>query len=190
MIRHLLLLLLLAPGMGPARAEEPPLLPDVALTDHHGQPFSPAALRGRWSLLAIGYTSCPDVCPFVLANLEAVLTELSTRMAPERLPRVVFLAADPARDAPVLPDYMRSFHPDFLGVTGTEAEIDRLVAGVDGTVRREPADAFGHYLVAHSAFVSVIDPEGRVVAKLRPPFEPEPTAATLTGLFRGMPPEG
>jgi protein SCO1/2 len=190
MIRRLLLLAPLALGIASTRAEEPPLLPDFALTDHHGRLFSREHLRGRWSLLAIGYTSCPDVCPFVLANLEAVLTELSTRMSPERLPHVVFLAVDPARDAPALPDYMRSFHPDFLGVTGTEMEIQKVVSGVDGAVRREPADAFGHYLVAHTAFVSVIGPGGHVVAKLRPPIEPGPTTAMLAGLLRGMPPEG
>jgi protein SCO1/2 len=188
LMRRLLVLLLLFRSLSSAHASEPKPLPEFTLTDHRGQPFSLASMRGRWSMLALGYTSCPDICPFVLTNLETVLTTLSTRMAPERLPRVIFLAVDPRRDAPALGDYMAGFHPDFLGVTGPEAEVARLVAGVDGVARMETAaDPSGQYLVAHSAFVSVIDPAGRVVAKLSPPLDPETIADRLAGLLRGSP---
>jgi protein SCO1/2 len=184
----LALLAVLALGSpAPSRSTEPKPLPSFALTDHHGQPFSLATMRGRWTVLALGYTSCPDICPFTLMNLEDVLTALSTRMAPERLPRIVFLAVDPARDRPVLAAFMRSFHPAFLGVSGPENEVASLVGALDGVARHEPANASGNYAVVHSAFLSVVDPTGRVVAKLYPPLEAGPTADALARLLRAAP---
>jgi protein SCO1 len=187
-LRFLALLAVLAlasPALG--RSTEPKRLPSFALTDHHGEPFSLATMRGRWTVLALGYTSCPDICPFTLMNLEDVLTVLSTRMAPERLPRIVFLAIDPARDRPVLAAFMRNFHPAFLGISGSENEVSSLVAALDGVARHEPADALGNYAVVHSAFLSVVDPTGRVVAKLYPPLDPGPTADALARLLRAAP---
>jgi protein SCO1/2 len=184
----LALLAILALGSpAPGRSTEPKPLPSFALTDHHGQPFSLATMRGRWTVLALGYTSCPDICPFTLMNVEDVLTALSTRMAPERLPRIVFLAVDPARDRPVLATFMRSFHPAFLGVSGPENEVASLVGALGGVARHEPADASGNYAVVHSAFLSIVDPTGRVVAKLYPPLEAGPTADALARLLRAAP---
>ena len=37
--------------------------------------------------------------------------------------------------------------------------------------------------MTHSAAVAVIDPQGRLVAKISPPFEPAPTAQFLADLF-------
>jgi cytochrome oxidase Cu insertion factor (SCO1/SenC/PrrC family) len=48
---------------------------------------------------------------------------------------------------------------------------------------RAKSDARGNYQVAHSAAVAVIDPQGRLVAKISPPFEPAPTAQFLADLF-------
>ncbi|PWC40369.1 SCO family protein [Azospirillum sp. TSO22-1] len=166
--------------------EPPAALPAFALEDHDGRPFTPAALAGRWTLVAVGYTSCPDVCPFTLANLEAVRAELATTTAPERLPRVVFLAVDPARDRPILRDYVHHFHPDFVGVTGGAEAVAVLLAGLDAKAVISPPDANGAYEVAHSAAVGVVAPDGRLVAKLSPPFDPAETAAFLTGLIRGL----
>lgn len=159
--------------------DDPADLPAFSLEDHDGQPFTEASLKGHWSLILIGYTSCPDVCPFTLANLEHVISEVSQRVRPENLPKVVFLAVDPERDRSELKDYMALFHPDFLGVTGERAEIDKLVAGLDGAYSIQKPDETGWYAVNHSAAVSVIDPNGKLRAKLAPPFEAYGTADAL-----------
>lgn len=164
--------------------DAPVALPAFELEDHHGREFTRESLAGRWHLLLAGFTHCPDVCPFTLANLQRVMAELSLRTMPDKLPRVLFLAVDPKRDRPVLRDYVEHFHPDFLGVTGDEAAVDALVAALDGLVRRGEPDAQGDYEVAHSAAVSVIDPQARVVARLNPPLAPPETAAYLSRLMR------
>ncbi len=189
MLRRALFLLLLAVTPAEARIagvllDQPVALPAFTLEDHDGKPFTERSLPGRWTLLALGFTNCPDVCPVTLSDLEAARAELSTTTTPERLPRILFLAVDPARDRPVLRAYTTRFHPDFLGVTGDPGAIARLADGLDAKLRIGPPDATGAYEVAHSAAVSVIDPEGRLVAKLSPPFDPAETAAFLTGLAR------
>ena len=164
--------------------DAPRALPAFALEDHSGKPYGPERLKGHWTLILIGYTNCPDVCPFTLSNLEALIAELSQTMMPDKLPRVVFLAADPKRDTLLLADYVAHFHPDFVGVTGALDQIDLLVKGLDGFVRRDKPDADGNYRVSHSAAVSIVGPDGTLRGRIMPPFPPAETAAFLANLMR------
>jgi protein SCO1/2 len=154
------------------------------LNDHNGKPFTAEQLKGRWSLILAGFTHCPDVCPFTLANLEQVVTELGLRVRPDRLPAVVFLAVDPDRDRANIKDYVVQFHPDFIGVTGELGEIERALKGIDAVAIRAKPDPHGNYQVTHSAAVAVIDPQARLAAKINPPFEPKATADFLADLIR------
>jgi protein SCO1/2 len=156
--------------------DSPPVVQAFTLDDHNGKPFTADSLKGHWSLVLAGFTNCPDVCPFTLA-------ELGLRVRPDRLPTVIFLAVDPDRDRPNLKDYVVQFHPDFIGVTGAIDQVDRALKGIDAIAVRAKPDARGNYQVTHSAAVAVIDPQGRLVAKISPPFEPAPTAQFLADLF-------
>lgn len=158
--------------------DAPEALPEFALTDHFGRDFSKQNLQGGWSMVMLGFTYCPDVCPFTLGNLEHVVAEMSLRVRPQNLPKVIFLSVDPDRDREGLKDYTSYFHPDFIGVTGDKPEIDTLVEGLDAFYRFVPKGE--DYEVQHSASVSVIDPDGMLRAKLQPPFDPGPTAEFLS----------
>jgi protein SCO1/2 len=163
----------------------PKLLPAFALEDHDGRPFANDRLQGRWSLVMLGFTHCPDVCRFTLQNLALVLEQMSTRVAPERLPQVVFLAVDPDRDKPVLAGYVKHFGESFVGITGSAEGIKTLVDGLQGYVRIAGKQAGSvSYQVHHSAIVSLIDPQGRIRATLNPPMEPAAAAEFLTELMR------
>ncbi|WP_163269532.1 SCO family protein [Chelativorans alearense] len=167
--------------------DEPSQLGDFQLTDHRGEPFTLEDLVGQWSLVFLGFTHCPDVCPFTLANLEAVRSQLSMLVPPERLPQIVFLAVDPARDRPVLADYVAHFDLSFIGITGEPGEIARLAHGLDAYYRLEKkSDDDDAYDVVHSAAVAVVNPAGAVKAKITPPFHPQGTANYLHLLLRGM----
>ena len=166
--------------------DEPVAVSEFSLVSHGGEEFSSDRLKGQWTLLFLGFTHCPDVCPFTLANLEEVRTELSQLVSPARLPEVVFLAVDPERDTKVLEDYVKHFGISFTGITGDRAEIDRLVESIDGFYRLEksgPQD--DAYDVTHSAAVAVINPDGEIAAKISPPFHPFNTANYLFRLMRG-----
>jgi protein SCO1/2 len=163
----------------------PKPLAAFSLTDHRGQSFGNDRLAGKWSLVMLGFTQCPDVCPYTLQNLTFVMEQLSLRVSPEKLPQVVFVAVDPARDTPVLAEYVTAFNPDFIGITGAFEMVTPLIEGVEGFVRiPDMKPGRDNYQVQHSAFVAVIDPQGRLAARLNPPMDPATTAIFLAGLMR------
>ncbi len=159
--------------------DKPEALPAFNLKDHTGKPFTAESLHGRWTLSVLGFTHCPDVCPFVLSNLAAVLTEMATWVRPDNLPNLVFVAVDPARDADLLGDYVKHFDPRILGVTGEHAELAKFVEGIDGFYRLMKPEAEGVYDIQHSASIIVTAPDGRVHVKLSPPLAPKEVAQYL-----------
>ncbi|MEW8306812.1 MAG: SCO family protein [Candidatus Thiodiazotropha endolucinida] len=116
--------------------------------------------RGKVVLLYFGYTKCPDVCPTSLSIIAQALNELSE----EELKSVhgVFISVDPRRDdVQVLDEYVRHFHPNLVGVTGSEgevAEVARRYGAQYEEVALEGSD-FG-YAVNHSSVTYLITPEG------------------------------
>jgi protein SCO1 len=184
-------LFLLSAASGLAAKSDPetvspatPLAP-VALTDHRGAAFTNDRFTGKWSLILLGFTQCPDICPFTLQNLTQVVEQLSMRVSPERLPQVIFVGVDPERDRPVLAEYVAAFSPDFVGISGEWANISTLVESLGGFVRiADKTPGSDRYQVFHSASVAVIDPQGRLAARINPPMEPAATAIFLTGLMR------
>ncbi|MEO2242625.1 MAG: SCO family protein [Candidatus Poseidoniia archaeon] len=74
---------------------DPPLAPDFTLTDQHGDALTLSDLEGRVIVVAFVYTSCPDICIAISANMAWVQANLG-----EYEERVVFISItiDPARD--------------------------------------------------------------------------------------------
>ena len=150
-------------------------IPDFVLRDHRGEAFSQDQLKGQWSLLFFGYTSCPDVCPFVLQELALVKKAFEERTDSEReMPEVVFVSVDPDRDSQIrLSEYMNFFDSDFVGVSGPDEELQILASGV-GAYYRVPDVAEGQgYLVDHASKIFLVDPNGRFLALLDDPHDPE-----------------
>ncbi|MEP2758857.1 MAG: SCO family protein [Hyphomicrobiales bacterium] len=167
--------------------DEPSAIAPFKLKDQTGAAYTAEDLKDHWTLLFLGFTHCPDVCPFTLANLEAVRTELSQLVSPDKLPEVVFLAVDPDRDMDILADYVKHFGISFTGITGDRDEINSLVESIDGYYRLEKkSEADNAYDVVHSAAVTFINPDGHVTAKISPPFHPFTTASYLYRHMRGI----
>jgi protein SCO1 len=158
-------------------------LPEFAFIDHAGQPFDPDRLRGRWSLIFFGFTSCPDVCPTTLSQLAQVEKRLADLPAEAR-PQVILVSVDPQRDTPEhLASYVKFFSPSFVGVTGSPAAIKKFTHAMGVPVAITPTGADG-YTVDHSAAVFAIDPAGELRALFSPPHSPETLAADLRRLTR------
>lgn len=133
--------------------------PDFSLTDQHGRPFQLSEQRGNVVLLYFGYTYCPDVCPTTLGDFKRLHRLLGDKAARVKF---VFVTADPERDKPErLRKYLEIFHPDFLGLVGTEAELQDVYRKYDIFVQKqEVKDSAAEYLVSHTASVTLIDPDG------------------------------
>jgi protein SCO1/2 len=167
--------------VSPSRA-----LRDFSLLDHHGQPFGPAQLRGHWSLMLFGYTSCPDFCPTTLITLAALQKRLRSGAAPLR-PQVIFLSVDAKRDTPaVLANYVPAFDPEFIGLTApSQAALEAAAAGLGVAVSITPAPD-GTYAVDHSAAIFVVNPEGRLAAILTGPFTVDALQSDLQHILAGQ----
>jgi len=99
--------------------------PDFALIDENGQPFQLSDLRGKWILLAYGYTHCPDVCPLTLSHLRDVKKTVDSNGDEVQ---VVFVTIDPERDTPdIMQKYVghfdKAFPQKFKGLSGAPEEI-------------------------------------------------------------------
>jgi protein SCO1 len=133
---------------------------DFVLTDDNGQRFQLSSLRGKAVLIFFGYTSCPDACPTTLSKLSAVYRKLGDDA---KRVKTLYVSVDPERDTPaVLKADLGSFHLDALGLTGTKAEIDKVVAlyGASYEIIPTPESAM-KYSVAHSTTLYGLDPAGR-----------------------------
>jgi protein SCO1/2 len=174
--------LLLRPYQFSGLLEDPPRpAPDLALTDQNSQPFALSQLRGEWVLLTFGYTTCPDVCPVTLAHLRQTREMLGDAGSEWR---VVFASVDPARDTPeVLAGYLPHFGPDLIGLTGTEAEVATAAAAYGVQYEKRDLETAVGYLVNHSAFTYVIDPNFQLVLTIPFGARSEEIARDLTELM-------
>ena len=102
---------------------QPRALPAFALTHVGWPPATRATLRGAWTLVFLGFTHCPDVCPTTLAEL-AGAEALGRPMPAAIRPRVLFVSVDPERDTPAgLATTRTIFQPDTLAATGDPAAL-------------------------------------------------------------------
>lgn len=149
-----------APSFRGSVLEPPVAVPDFTLTDQYGQPFRLSDQRGQVVLLFFGYTSCPDVCPTTLGTWRRVHQALGDDA--DRV-RFVFVTVDPERDTTErLGLHVNAFNPDFVGLTGTPAELEAVydLFGVIHEKDTSSGSALG-YLVNHTATTFVVDPDGR-----------------------------
>ena len=151
------------------------------LVDHNHAVFNNAALQQRWSFVFFGYTYCPDVCPTTLSVLNSIAQRLQD--VDEDI-RFVMVTVDPQRDTPErLAEYVTYFNGDFLGVTGSDQELEQLTRQLGILYNRvESENGSENYLVDHTAAVFLFDPDGRYHAVFTPPL----SAENIAGDFRKM----
>jgi protein SCO1 len=151
---------------------QPRPLPPLQLIDQDNRPFDAQRLRGGWSLLFFGFTSCPDVCPVTMRAL-AETSKLLADLPESRRPRVVMISVDPERDTPEqLAAYVKGFDPTFVGATGTKPAIDELAQRMGVLAATRPLES-GGYTVDHTTSVFLIDPDGALHALFSAPHSPK-----------------
>lgn len=148
------------------------------LTDQNGKRVTDQSFRGKYTLVFFGFTFCPDVCPGTLQVVTAALDRLG-QAGNDIVP--VFITVDPARDTPeVMRDYAKSFHPRLVALTGSEADIEKAArayrvyyAKAKGTENEKD------YLMDHSAFLYLMDKDGKFVKHFTAGTNPEELANGL-----------
>lgn len=133
----------------------------VTSTSH---PFTHQDLLGSFSLVYFGFTNCPDICPEELDKMGEVVDRIDAKYG-KKIINPVFISCDPARDTvPQLQRYIEDFHPRMVGLTGTFEAVKQACKAYRVYFSTPPgADPLGDYLVDHSIFFYLMDPEGKFV---------------------------
>jgi protein SCO1/2 len=133
-----------------------------SLTAPDGTTVTDQIYRGKWLLVYFGYTFCPNTCPTTLLEIATALERLGPDAAKVQ---PIFITVDPKRDTPdVMAQYTQSFDPRIVGLTGTPAQI-AAVAHEYGAyyVAHKSDEGTNDYLIDHSTYVYVMDPQGQFV---------------------------
>lgn len=130
-----------------------------ALTAPDGSTVTDRTYRGKWLLVYFGYTSCPDLCPTTLLTIAETLKALGPDAAQTQ---PLFITLDPQRDTPaIMGEYVQSFDPRIVGLSGSLAEIDVVAQAYGAYVaRHEPEAIGGNYTVDHSNAIYLMDTDG------------------------------
>lgn len=160
---------------------EPRPLPPFTLQQSDGTPLDQDELAGRWTLVFFGFTHCPDICPMTLAQLAQAEKQWQA-LPDDQQPQVLFVSVDPERDTPELAGrYATHFSPAFLAATASHEVLEPFARTMGMVYMQSPLEG-GGYTVDHSSSIAVLDPEGRLVALMRPPFDAAVIAADMRAL--------
>lgn len=130
----------------------------LRLTDDSGKPRQLSDYRGKVVIVFFGYTSCPDVCPITLAELASVMKKLGREANDVQ---VLFVTFDPERDsAAVMKRYLANFNPSFVGLTGSDAEIQKTAKDFKVFYQKVDGPTADSYTIDHQAVSYVFDRSG------------------------------
>src|SRR3569833_883687 len=146
------------------------------LVDQNGKSITDQDMKGKPFLVFFGFTHCPDVCPTTLFDVSEVFRALGPDAKDVR---ALFVTVDPERDTPaVLKDYLSSFDPRIIGVTGDDAAIAAAEKSYRVYAKKVPTDG-GGYTMDHTAIVYLMNKDGRFVTPFNMKRRPEEAAADL-----------
>ncbi len=145
------------------------------LINQEGVEVSERDFLGRPSLVFFGYTHCPDICPTKLLEVSEIFRALGA----DKKINALFMTIDPERDTPaLLKDYLSSFDPRIVGLTGTPEAI----AAAEKTFRvyaRKVETGEGSYSMDHTALVYLMDRQGRFITVFNTEQDPQAAARAL-----------
>jgi cytochrome oxidase Cu insertion factor (SCO1/SenC/PrrC family) len=136
------------------------------LIDHQGRERTERDFRGRLMLVYFGFTSCPDICPTDLQQMSFALERLGSDA---RTVVPIFITLDPQRDTrALLSRYVPSFHPQMVGLTGSEAAIRKAADAYKVYYAKVAVKGAARYTIDHSSFIYLMSPEGKYLGFFPP----------------------
>jgi protein SCO1/2 len=144
-----------------------------------GQEVTEAALKGKYALFFFGFTFCPDACPTALNTFSLVLGKLG---ADADKVQPVFVSIDPDRDTPaVLKEYLSSFDPRIMGLTGTPEAIAETAKAFRVYYAKQGDGEF--YLMDHSTAIIVMNPDYQYAGVMAGNLQPDEMVAKLRDII-------
>ena len=142
---------------------------DFNLTGPEGKTVSLEDFRNKVVLIYFGYTFCPDVCPITLSNLKLLMLDMGEKAEDVQ---VIFISIDPERDTyEKLKDYVPYFHPTFIGLTGSEADLAAVAKKYQTFYLKQKVESEAGYLMAHTDVVILVDQNGRYRGRYKSKYD-------------------
>ena len=144
------------------------------LVDQNGTAVTDQTFKGKLMLIYFGFTFCPDACPTALGVMSAAMDKLDVaadRVAP------IFITVDPDRDTQaVMKEYVSSFHPAMVGLTGTPEQIAKVAKAYRVFYQKAAGSTPGEYLMDHTLLIYLMDGDGQYLTHFGPDATPEQIA--------------
>ncbi|PAU71865.1 SCO family protein [Vreelandella alkaliphila] len=144
--------------------------------DVTGGPIEMPSTQGDFSLsqldeddiaiVSFGYTYCPDVCPMNQAVKRQALAQLSDAQRERVVP--IMITVDPERDTlPRMEEYMQFFGDTFIGLVGSQEQLEDVAARYGVIWRRvEAPDSAMAYTIDHSASLFLVNRNGEILQRV------------------------
>lgn len=118
------------------------------------------------AIVSFGYTYCPDVCPINQAVKRQALNQLDDTHRERVVP--ILITVDPERDTLArMEEYMQFFGDEFIGLVGSQAQLEEVAARYGVIWRRvEAPDSAMAYTIDHSASLFLVNREGDVLQRV------------------------
>jgi protein SCO1 len=136
------------------------------LTDQHGRTRTESDPDGHLQLLFFGYAQCQEICSAALPQMVDVAEALSAQgitITP------ILITVDPARDTEdAMAPAMAKLSPDFVGLTGTQAElaVAHKAFAIESSFQFD--DPASGPVYAHGGFIYLLDRQGKFLTLLPP----------------------
>jgi protein SCO1/2 len=162
--------------------EDPSPAPALDLLTLEGAPFQLDELGGQIVLILFGYTSCPDVCPATLSEVNWVFEQLASE---DRHVEFLFVTVDPTRDSPeTIKGHLGLFNPRFIGLHGTESQLAQAKQGYAVYAERDAGEG-DFYTVTHTSRIFLVDQDGLLRTNYTFDVAPQMLLADIRSLLGG-----
>lgn len=138
-----------------------------SLTNQFEKEIDNSVFKDHWTLIFLGYTHCPDVCPTTLAKLTRSYAKLKKSGMDDL--QVMFVSVDPLRDdAERLKEYSEYFNPEFIAATGYHKDLFPFVRSLGLMYSMTEDTSKPEYEVGHSGGIVLVNPKGQLQAMFSP----------------------
>jgi cytochrome oxidase Cu insertion factor (SCO1/SenC/PrrC family) len=136
------------------------------LVDQSGATVTEKNYTGKYKLIYFGFTYCPAICPTELQKITAAMNTLEPALAENIQP--LFISIDPERDTvSVMREYVKLFHPRLQGLTGSRAQIDKVLADYRVFAKKVQEPGMSDYTMDHSSFIYLMDKDDNLLSIYR-----------------------
>lgn len=133
-----------------------------SLINHNAEPVTEKTYKDNYNLIYFGFTFCPAICPTELQKMMLAYDSLPQNVQSKISP--LFISIDPERDTTsVMKDYVALFHPDLIGLTGTQEQIDTVKKNYRIYAAKVKDETMSEYTVDHSSYIYLLDQDDKLL---------------------------